>query len=186
MFSALLQILKHICIRQRYKYRNPTLKLGRNSLAYNTTFGFHNIVYDNTLLINVSVDDFTYIGGESKISNATIGKFCSFGPEIRIGLGRHPLYLKSTFPGFYSNNRYYGVDKEYDNNEPEHLPVIIGNDVWVGTRAMILDGVSIGDGAVIAAGAVVTKDVPPYAIVGGVPAKIIKFRFDDKEIKRLL
>lgn len=64
--------------------------------------------------------------------------------------------------------------------------VVIGNDVWIGAYAKIVEGVRIGDGAVIAAGAVVTKDVPPYAIVGGVPAKIIKYRFEEKQIKQLL
>jgi len=62
----------------------------------------------------------------------------------------------------------------------------IGNDVWIGARAIVLDGISIGDGAVIAAGAVVTKDVPPYAIVGGVPAKLIRYRFEDDVIQELL
>lgn len=185
--KSLLEKIKHSYLRIRCKQKNPSLKLGNGSLAYNTIFGHHNIVYNNTLLINVKVDDYTYIGGESKIQNTSIGKFCSLGPELRIGLGRHPIHLKSTFPGFYSDNHgYYGVDKEYNNEESSYLPVKIGNDVWIGTRAMILDGVTIGDGAIVAAGAVVTKDVPPYAIVGGVPAKIIKYRFDKHEIGRML
>lgn len=167
-------------------HNNKTLKIGR-SKVYNCKFGFHNIVYDNTVLVNVTVGDYSYIGGDSKIHNATIGKFCSLGPDLRIGLGRHPLKLRSTFPGFYSNKSdYYGLKKEYDNNEPEYLPVIIENDVWIGTRATILDGVSIGNGAVVGAGSLVTKNVPPYAIVGGVPAKIIGYRFSELEIKDLL
>lgn len=186
MLRRFLRRLKHAYLRFICLRKNPSLILGRNSLAYNTLFGYHNIVYDNTLLTNVVVGDYTYIGGESKISNATIGKFCSLGPEIRIGLGRHPIHLKSTFPGFYSDNGYYGVAKEYVNNEKEYQEIAIGNDVWIGARAMILDGVTVGDGAVVAAGAVVTKDVPPYAVVGGVPAKIIKYRFDEKRIKILL
>lgn len=164
---------------------NPSIKLG-NSLAYKCVFGYHNIIYDNTLMVNVKVGDYTYIGGESKIQNATIGKFCSLGSELRIGLGRHPIHLKSTFPGFYTDGSYYGVEKEYDNPIENYLPVVIGNDVWIGTRVMILDGVKIGDGAIIGAGAVVTKDVPPYAIVGGVPAKIIRYRFTESEIKHFL
>ncbi|MDE6871395.1 MAG: CatB-related O-acetyltransferase [Bacteroidales bacterium] len=120
--------------------------------------------------------------------NAVIGKFCSIGPEVLIGgLPSHPLNLKSTFPGFYQkDSSFYGVEPEYEYNEPEFKQVTIGNDVWIGARAMILDGVCVGDGAVIGAGAVVTKDVPPYAIVGGVPAKIIKFRFAEPEILDML
>lgn len=186
LIRNLMKWLKDIYLRFVVRRLNPSLRFGR-SLAYNCKFGYHNIVYDNTLLVNVEVGDYTYIGGESRIQNASIGKFCSMGPELRIGLGRHPIHLKSTFPGFYSDNSAcYGVEKEYENPIAEYLPVTIGNDVWIGTRAMILDGVTVGDGAVIAAGAVVTKDVPPYAIVGGVPAKIIKFRFDTSEIERLL
>lgn len=75
---------------------------------------------------------------------------------------------------------------EYTFDLKEHNEVKIGNDVWIGTRAMILDGITIGDGAVIGAGAVVTKNVPPYAIVGGVPAKIIKYRFSQDKINELL
>lgn len=185
MVRDILKYIRSTYQRWRIRCQNESLKFGR-SLAYNCQFGYHNIVYGNTFLFNVKVGDYTYVGGDSKIQNATIGKFCSLGPELRIGLGRHPIHLKSTFPGFYTDGSYYGVEKEYENPIENYLPVEIGNDVWIGARAMILDGVKIGDGAIIGAGAVVTKDVPPYAIVGGVPAKIIGYRFDESEIKKLL
>lgn len=181
-----LRAVKHYFLRLKLQHQYRSLKLGHNTVIRNCHFGFHNIVYDNTLLYNVSVDDYSYIGGESHLNNVTIGKFCSIGPEVRIGLGRHPLQLKSTFPGFYTSSDYYGVKQEYKNDEPAYERIIIGHDVWIGTRAMILDGVTVGTGAVIAAGAVVTKNVPPYAIVGGVPAKIISFRFSEVEIDSLL
>ena len=105
-----------------------------------------------------------------------IGKFCSIAPNVNIGPIEHPLKYSSTYPmstfGFLP--------------EQEYLPVKIGNDVWIGINAVILKGVTIGDGAVIASGAVVTKDVLPYTIVGGVPAKIIRFRFSEEIISELL
>lgn len=145
------------------------------------------MIYADVVVINSFIDDYSYVGGGSRVQYAKIGKFCSIGPEVRIGLGKHPIHLRSTYPGFYAKDvSFYGVTPEYENPEYEYEPISIGNDVWIGCRAMILDGVKIGDGAIIAAGAVVTKDVPPYAIVGGVPAKIIKFRFEPTHIEELL
>lgn len=172
----------------KLKRENKSLKIDFSAQVYNCQFGYNNIIYENVSLINCLIGDYTYIGGSCKLSNTCVGKFCSLGPELWIGgLPSHPLNLKSTYPGLYAkDSRYYGIKPEYQYNQLERKPVKIGNDVWIGARAMILDGVTIGDGAVIAAGAVVAKDIPPYAIVGGVPAKIIKFRFDEERINELL
>ena len=107
---------------------------------------------------------------------AVIGKLCSIGDNVRIGLGIHPTHLRSTHPAFYSPQGNWDIKPTIQEKITEYKKVYIGDDVWIGTNAMILDGVTIGSHAVIAAGAVVTKDVPEYAIVGGVPAKIIKYR----------
>lgn len=169
------------------KRRHPYAKLYFPVTVKNSILGHGCILYDNSVVVNSFIGDYSYVGGGSRIQYAEIGKFCSIGPEVRIGLGKHPIHLKSTYPGFYAKDAtFYGVTPEYENYEPEYEQVSIGNDVWIGCRAMILDGVKVGDGAVIAAGAVVTKDVPPYAIVGGVPAKIIKYRFEASRIQELL
>lgn len=172
---------------QKAKFENPHTKLFFPVHITESNLGQHCIIYADAVISRSHIGDYSYVGGNSHIQYAEIGKFCSIGPEVRIGLGKHPLHLKSTHPGFYDiDSSYYGITPEYNNPEPEYEKITVGNDVWIGCRAMILDGVTIGDGAIIAAGAVVTKDVPPYAIVGGVPAKIIKYRFQPEKIEELL
>ncbi len=116
-----------------------------------------------------------------------IGKFCSIacGAKFLFTSGNHSLQSLSTyaFPIFYEE---WGLDAKgirsaWDNKGD----IVIGNDVWIGYEAVILSGVTIGDGAIVGARAVVTKDVPPYTIVGGVPARSIRRRFDEETIKKL-
>ncbi|WP_332695124.1 CatB-related O-acetyltransferase [Halalkalibacter lacteus] len=121
----------------------------------------------------------------------SIGRFCNFAPGFTIGMGEHPLDYLSTHDFQYSETFGFGSweeAKNFNTTVPkiESKPnPMIGNDVWLGANVTILKGVTIGDGAVIAAGAVVNKDVEPYAIVGGLPAKLIRYRFD-KEIREKL
>ena len=124
-------------------------------------------------------------------SSTSVGKYCSIADGVALGTTCHPIHRLSTHPFTYfrdEEHMFGEIMPPKDKIVPYQTtkPISIGNDVWIGRSAIILDGVSVGDGAVIGAGAVVTKDVPPYAIVGGVPAKIIKYRFDDHTIKRLL
>lgn len=133
-----------------------------------------------------SVGAYSYIGTGTDVENADIGRFCSISDHCRIGMGTHNLNQISTSPIFTearNGTRYKWTPVNV--NAAECKRAIIGNDVLVGSHSLILGGVVVGNGAVIAAGAVVTKDVPAYAIVGGVPAKIIKYRFS-KEIIDLL
>lgn len=112
----------------------------------------------------------------------TIGRYCSFAQNIRIMTRNHPVQYKSTHPFFF--NPALGKCEEQTIS---FIPKIIGNDVWVGYSSLILPRVeTVGDGAIIAAGAVVTKDVPPYAIVAGNPAKVVKYRFPDNVVADLL
>lgn len=148
-------------------------------------FNEYNRLYPGSCVSNTTVGRFTYIAGAT-IGNAKLGAFCSIGEALIGGLGTHPVDMLSTHPSFYSNRAQAGrcfADKQYVE---EVSTTIIGNDVWIGAHATVLDGVSVGDGAIIAAGAVVNRDIPPYAIVGGVPAKIIRFRFSDEVIQILL
>lgn len=117
----------------------------------------------------------------------SIGAFCNISADnVIIAGGNHPLSTVSTHAFFFHDKYHFVKDNhsidDYANNEK----IIIGNDVWIGANVSILPGVKIGDGAVLAAGAVVNKDVPPYAIVGGIPAKVIKYRFNEATITSLL
>jgi len=144
-----------------------------------TTFEGNNFVAPRCVLATSRLGAYTYIASRTKVHGASIGRFCSIGQDVQIGgLARHPTNRLSTHPCFYASSTVLG--KTFHTGATsieEKAGVDIGNDVWVGARAMILDGVRIGNGAVIGAGAVVTKDIPNFAIVGGVPARVIRYRF---------
>jgi acetyltransferase-like isoleucine patch superfamily enzyme len=142
---------------------------------------------ENSIINNSEIHSYTYLGKNCLVQNTSIGKYCSIANEVLIGLGKHPIDLFSTSPLFYRKINLLQISIiNQDADVEEYKPISIGNDVWIGTRVLIMDGVSIGHGAVIAANSVVTKDVPPYAIVGGVPAKIIKYRFENQKNGLLL
>ncbi|AIW87962.1 bacterial transferase hexapeptide family protein [Bacillus mycoides] len=136
-------------------------------------------------LRNVKIGSYSYMGTNCNISNCSIGRYCSIGPSVKIGLGKHPVDIVSTSPIFYNPNNILNIKISGASRYIEHEETIIKNDVWIGANSIILDGITIGNGAVVAAGAVVTKDVPEYAIVAGVPARVIKYRFDAETIKKL-
>lgn len=119
--------------------------------------------------------------------NTSIGSFCSIGEKVVLGHGKHPLNFLSTSPYFYFTNIKWKREDMPSHDEFWDLePINIGNDVWIGNDVFVKNGVKISDGAIIGAKSVITKDVPPYAIVAGAPAKIIKYRFDENIIKELL
>ena len=173
-------------IRFLKKNKNKKIKIGAYSFVYNSDIGFYNTIYNNVTIIDSMINDFVYVAEGTKITNARIGKFCSFGPNVKIGLGKHPTNFVSTFPAFFSPKMQCQITFANTNHYKEEEIIEIGNDVWVGANALIMDGVNIADGAIIAAGAVVTKNVKPYEIVGGIPAKHIKYRFEAQDIILLL
>ncbi|MBU2947832.1 CatB-related O-acetyltransferase [Zobellia uliginosa] len=155
------------------------------SKVIDSTFGQFNTLYENVTIIKSTIDDYVYIANNTKISRTKIGKFCSIGADVKIGLALHPTNYFTTFPAFYSIQKQCQVFFTDKNHFKESGENIIGNDVWIGENVTILSDISVGDGAVIAAGAVVTKDIEAYSIVGGVPAKHIKYRFDKNKRNEL-
>lgn len=134
--------------------------------------------------LDVRIGDFSYISGPvNYIEAAHIGRFCSIARQCVIGVGNHNYNWITTHP--FLVNQEYDFIKE-NITEPQKPAPIIGNDVWIGINSIIQRGVKIGDGAVIASGSVVTKDVAPFSIVGGVPAKHLKFRFSEEQIQQLM
>lgn len=165
---------KKIHISQGVVIRNSILSginyMGRSSQIYNCQIGLY-----------------SYIGDDTVISNATVGRFCSIGPNIRIGPGIHPSSrFVSTSPYFYAKKDFKNFSFVDENLFEQSKHTVIGNDVWIGCNVVVIDGVKVGDGAIIAAGAVVVEDVQPFAIVAGIPAKILKKRFTDEQIKYIL
>lgn len=189
LISFLLRPIKNLVklsFRNYLLKRNtPGLRISGKSVVVNTDLGRNNSIQDATLY-NSKLGDFSYVGLNSYLNHVNVGKFTCIGPHVQIGLGEHPVKgFVSVHPIFYSPVKQVGIsfsDKFYFN---EFNKTIIGNDVWIGANVVVIGGVKIGNGAVIAAGAVVVKDVPPFTLVGGVPAKVIKSRFDENQIQQL-
>ena len=168
------------------KYKNKNLKIGNMTFFSECQFGRFNVMYSKVYLHKVSLGDFTYIANNTNITNTDIGKYCCIASDVLIGLGKHPSHtFVYSHPIFFSTLGQSQISFAEKSYFCELSNTKIGHDVWIGARVIIIGGITIGNGAIIAAGAVVTKDVPAYAIVGGVPANIIRYRFNIDQIKYL-
>jgi chloramphenicol O-acetyltransferase type B len=164
---------------------NRDSSIGDNCHIFNSCLEAHVSIYSDSNIIDSTIGRFTYIAGQSNLNLVKVGKFCSIGSQILCGSGEHPTDFVSTHPVFFSNLKQCGISFTEKNLFEERKEITIGNDVWIGSRVFVRDGVKIGNGAIVGAGSVVVKDVPDYAIVGGVPAKVIRFRFTEDIIKKL-
>jgi acetyltransferase-like isoleucine patch superfamily enzyme len=134
----------------------------------------------------LEIGSYSFLGAQAFASNLTIGRFASVGPQLIACYGEHPARWMSTSPVFYSTKNQCGISFVENDLFIENKPSSIGHDAWVGARVYIRDGVRIGNGAIVAAGSTVARDIPDYAVVGGVPATIIRYRFNEAEIEALL
>ena len=181
----------------------PNVEIGRRCYVYGSTLGENvrinddcnvfdsklsdNVtVYQRSILANVELGSFSYVAAQSQLARVKLGRFSSIGPEFLCGHGDHPTNFVSTSPVFYSTRRQCGKSFAQDDAFQESRETNIGHDVWIGARVFMRSGVKIGNGAVIAAGGVVIGDVPDYAFAGGVPAKVIRYRFEPAVISELL
>ncbi len=184
-------LLKRII--QKYRWRGICRIENKTDISLSSYFVGMNRIGENT-----HFDGYlgygSYISAHCDMAMVKIGNFSSIGPRVVINPGRHPYTnpYATTCPAFYSLRKqnsytFVKIQKFNEFNKLESgYAVEIGNDCWVGEGSLITGGVSIGDGAIVLARAVVTKNVPPYAIVAGIPAKVIKFRYNEETINKLL
>ena len=158
--------------------------INNSNLSSETKIGINCRVGHSTLSGKVKVGNYTTINKSiiiGRLNPINIGKFCSIAPDVYITDINHNLKRRTT----HFMYKYIDVIDKIDELK-SNGGVEIGNDVWIGKSSIILSGITIGDGAVIAAGSIVTKDVEPYSVVAGIPAKLIKKRFNDNIIKKLI
>lgn len=181
-------------IKIYYRFVKKCIIDRRVNLSYISKFEGRNRIGENSYFIQSDIGYASYIGREGYFYNTSIGKYSCIGPRVKIIVGQHPTSkIASIHPAFFAKRnviRMSYVNKTiFDENrmaDDSMKSVIIGNDVWIGADVLIMEGIKIGDGAIIAAGSLVLNDVEPYEVVGGHPAKHLRFRFGKEEINKLL
>lgn len=187
MIRKLKDVISKARAKRRFKKANPTVKLHGNAKVSDSTLQGYNVLFSDVILYNSYLGKHSYIQKCSRVFIAEIGSYCSIAGGVFLGVPQHPLKMVTTHPAFYEEN--LPLLKTFCTktvHEESNEKVTVGHDVWIGENALVMSGLNIGTGAVVGSGAVVTRDVPPYAIVGGVPAKLIRYRFDEETIRKLV
>lgn len=190
--SALTKALRRLSGLETYSISQPELvsgsaRVARSRFSGAVAVGEGCVVDGYTVTANapVSIGARSILSGPGRIvadiEPVTIGKYCSFAPETLIWESLHRTRRMTTY---FAMSELFG--ESFRSDITSKGPISVGNDVWIGTRAVVLSGVKIGDGAVIGAGSVVTRDIPPYAIAAGSPARVVRMRFPEDVRLRLL
>jgi len=180
-----MKYAKKAALSLYWLYRNikGDLDIQNHMLSPKIKLGKKTMIRRDTEVYNIDLGDYSYVSGpRSYIEDAKIGKYCSIARQVIIGVSNHNYNWVTTSPVITSKS--YGFIND-DVEEPQKAPPVIGNDVWIGMNSIIMRGVTIGNGAIIAAGSVVTKDIEPYSVVAGVPARHLRYRFDKVQIQEL-
>lgn len=165
-------------------YKGKNITIGHNVVINGADLIGNNVIGDDTSLIgNIKIGRWTTLGHHNIVnsgpSEITIGNFCQFGPYVAFYASYHPMTRLSS----YQNGKFLnGAIKSFGPS----APIIVGSDIWIGHGSIILQGVHIGNGAIVGGGSVVTKDIPDYSIAVGNPARIINKRFSDRIIENIL
>jgi len=161
------------------------MKKIRGSAILNSSIPPTSKVESGSTVINSAFGEHSFCGYDCAFINTTVGRFCSVASRVIVGGARHPIEYVSTSPVFLAHKE--SIKKKFSRHDYRWEPkTVIGHDVWIGEGVYVKGGVTIGVGAVIGMGSVVTKDVPPYAIYAGNPARLIRYRFSDDVIAGLL
>ncbi len=178
--------MKHFIWKILLRMKNPSCTINTSRVARTTRLSQNVYLGFGSVVAADKIGRYTFINDYSLIDRnvSSIGNFCSIAYNVRIGLGNHPTDWVSSHPFAYQAK----YKLRHDNiafSSDDHPDTIIGNDVWIGANATILAGVKVGDGALIGAHSLVTKDVEPFSIVIGSPARHLRFRFDKDSINKL-
>lgn len=147
-------------------------------IHYKSNISKYSKIKHGAKIFQSKIDAYSYVSRNTALYYTTVGKFCSIGMDTKIGLPTHTISHLSTSPIFTEKINATGFTWSKKTLNMPYKPVTIGNDVWIGDNVIILGGVTIGNGAIIGAGAIVTKDIPDYSIVVGIPAHIIRYRYN--------
>lgn len=170
MHRSIIKKIKDKCISYKWK-----------AIIVNAQLGKKIFISKNAFISNSVINDFSSVGRNTTIVHTELGKYCSISWNVTIGATQHPFDRISTHAFSYIKRfGFVEEDKRFVSK------TIVGNDVWFGANSIVMPNLKIGNGAIIGAGSIVTKNVPDYAIVAGVPAKIIRYRFSEKTIEKLL
>lgn len=182
MGTLLYSIGKNVLVKQSKIGENTFI--GDDSIILNSEIGECCDIEKRNLIRASVLGDMSYTGADTNILWSDVGKYCCISRMVDIGGNEHNISVVSMMPDYRVQNRLFGKIRKH----PDENKIVIGNDVWIGQGVSIVrkPDLIVGDGAVIGAGAVVTKSIPPYSVVAGVPARVIKYRFSELLIDRLL